>query len=89
MASQWRTFQRLAEHLVFNEAPKLIRQLQSPNGVQRTIQQGIQRTGLGPRVDQNTLHAGRTHPGVRVRLPWSDRAHPKQHLHRRLLFLLE
>ena len=41
MASQWRTFQRLAEHLVFNEAPKLIRQLQSPNGVQRTIQQGL------------------------------------------------
>ena len=42
MASQWRTFQRFAEHLVFNEAPKLIRQLQNPNAVQRTIQQGIQ-----------------------------------------------
>lgn len=41
MASQWRTFQRLAEQLVFSEAPKLIRQLQSPNGVQRTIQQGL------------------------------------------------
>ncbi|MGI9125212.1 MAG: type II toxin-antitoxin system PemK/MazF family toxin [Mycobacterium sp.] len=41
MASQWRTFQRLAEHLVFSEAPKLIRQLQGPNGVQRTIQQGL------------------------------------------------
>ena len=41
MASQWRTFQRLAEHVVFNEAPKLIRQLQSPNGVQRTIQAGL------------------------------------------------
>ena len=46
MASQWRTFQRLAEHLVFNEAPKLIRQLQHPGevqqAVQRTIQNGIQ-----------------------------------------------
>ncbi len=41
MASQWRTFQRLAEHLVFNEAPKLIRQLQNPSTVPRTIQQGI------------------------------------------------
>lgn len=44
MASQWKTLQRIlvgTEHLVFNEAPKLIRQLQSPQGVQRTIQQGI------------------------------------------------
>ena len=45
MASQWRTFQRFAEHLVFNEAPKLIRQLQHPGevqqAVQRTLQQGI------------------------------------------------
>jgi hypothetical protein len=46
MASQWRTFQRFAEHLVFNEAPKFIRQLQHPGemqqAVQRTIQSGIQ-----------------------------------------------
>lgn len=46
MASQWRTFQRFAEHLVFNEAPKFIRQLQHPGEVQqvvqRTIQNGIQ-----------------------------------------------
>lgn len=41
MASQWKTLQRFAEHLVFNEAPKFIRQLQSPQSVQRTIQQGI------------------------------------------------
>ncbi len=41
MPSQWRTFQRLAEHLVFNEAPKLIRQLQHPSTVPRTIQEGI------------------------------------------------
>ena len=41
MASQWRTLQRLAEHLVFNEAPKLIRQLQQSPTVQRGIQIGI------------------------------------------------
>ncbi|WP_208300590.1 type II toxin-antitoxin system PemK/MazF family toxin [Mycobacterium sp. DL592] len=44
MASQWKTLQRIligTEHLVFNEAPKLIRQLQGPQGVQRTIQQGL------------------------------------------------
>lgn len=44
MASQWRTLQqilRTTEHLVFNEAPKLLRQLQNPDTVQRTIQQGL------------------------------------------------
>lgn len=48
MASQWRTFQRIlreTEHLVFTEAPKLIRHLQQPDAFQRTIQTGIQ-TGL-------------------------------------------
>jgi hypothetical protein len=45
MASQWRTFQRLAEHLVFNEAPKLLRGLQDPAFLQRTLQQGL-RLGL-------------------------------------------
>ncbi len=38
MASQWKSFQRFAEHLVFNEAPKLIRQLPSP---ERVLQQGL------------------------------------------------
>ena len=41
MASQWKTLQRFAENLVFNEAPKFIRQLQKPDGLQRGIQQGI------------------------------------------------
>ena len=41
MASQWKTLQRLQrnlEHLVFNEAPELIRQLQQSPTVQRGIQ---------------------------------------------------
>ena len=41
MASQWRTLQRLAENLVFNEAPKLIRQLQQSPTVQRGIKIGL------------------------------------------------
>ena len=41
MASQWKTFQRFAENLVFNEAPKFIRQLQRPEDLPRGIQQGI------------------------------------------------
>jgi hypothetical protein len=41
MASGWRTFQRLAENLVFSEAPKLIRQVQRSPTVQRSIKIGI------------------------------------------------
>jgi hypothetical protein len=42
MAGQWKTLQRFAEKLVFNETPKLIRQLQNSPTMQRRIQQGIQ-----------------------------------------------
>ena len=41
VASGWRTFQRLAENLVFSEAPKLIRQLQQSPTVQRSIKIGL------------------------------------------------
>ncbi len=41
MASQWKTFQRFAEHVVFNEAPKFIRQLQHPEEMQRAVQRTI------------------------------------------------
>ena len=41
MASQWKTLQRLAENLVFGEAPRLIRQLQKSPTLQRGIKIGI------------------------------------------------
>jgi hypothetical protein len=45
MASQWKTLQRrlgkAAENLVFNEAPKFIRQLQNSPSLQRRIQAGL------------------------------------------------
>jgi hypothetical protein len=41
MAPPWKTFQRFAENLVFNEAPKFVRQLQNSQTLQRGIQQGI------------------------------------------------
>src|SRR5260370_15908872 len=44
MAPPWKTFQRfldVAENLVFNEAPKFIRQIQRSDTLQRGIQQGI------------------------------------------------
>jgi len=45
MASQWKTFQRFAEKLVFSGAPKLIRQLQRTEALPRNLQQGL-RLGL-------------------------------------------
>ena len=44
MASQWSPWRRLVkntEHLVFNEAPKLIKQLPKADSLQRGIQQGL------------------------------------------------
>jgi hypothetical protein len=41
MASGWRRFQRLAETLVFSEAPKVIRQLQQSPTLQRSIKIGL------------------------------------------------
>jgi hypothetical protein len=63
MASQWRTFQRLAEQLVFNEAPRLIRNLQQPDGLSRTIQQGIR---FGIEVGLTALGAAPTEPQAAI-----------------------
>jgi hypothetical protein len=41
MASQWKTFQRFAENLVFNEAPRLIRGIQKSETLQRGLQFSI------------------------------------------------
>jgi hypothetical protein len=85
MASQWKTFQRLAEHLVFNEAPKLVRQLQNPEGIPRTIQQGL-RMGIdvglsvlaGPVAEQRAaIPAGR---------PVTDPSVPTAHRARRISY---
>ncbi len=64
-SSNWKNFQRFllksTEHLVFNEAPKLVRQLQRSETLQRGIQQGI-RIGLSTLVPEHptpALTAGR------------------------------
>ena len=53
------------------------------------VQQSIKGAGLSPRVDQHTLPACRTDQDVRVHLPWSDRPHPRNHLHHRFTCVLE
>ncbi len=76
MASQWKTFQRFAENLVFNEAPKFIRQLQRPETLPRGIQLGI-KIGLdvltGTTEDPPTaITAGR--PVTKNSVPTAQRA---------------
>ena len=76
MAPPWKTFQRFAENLVFNEAPKFIRQLQQSDVVTRGIQQGIKFgidaiTGV-PNGDAPAITAGR--PVTDNSVPTAQRA---------------
>ena len=76
MASQWKTFQRFAEHLVFHEAPKFVRQLQRSDALQRGIQVGI-KFGLDtlsgtPYDEAPALTAGR--PVTKNSFPTAQRA---------------
>jgi hypothetical protein len=56
---QWKTWQRLAENLVFNEAPKFIRQLQNSPSIQRGIQQGI-------KIGMDVIAGGASHPPTAI-----------------------
>jgi hypothetical protein len=72
MASQWRTLQRLAENLVFSEAPKLIRQLQRSPAVQRGIKIGLDvLAGTAPESPAE-ITTGR--PVTRISVPTAHRA---------------
>ncbi|MGE2817742.1 type II toxin-antitoxin system PemK/MazF family toxin [Mycobacterium heidelbergense] len=42
--SQWKTFQRFAENLVFDRAPRLVRQVQNSQAVLRELQQAVKIT---------------------------------------------
>ena len=80
MASQWKTLQRRlqgAENLVFNEAPKLIRQLQNPETLQRGISAGHpdragRRSAGGAASPRPAITAGR--PVTKDSVPTAHRA---------------
>lgn len=81
MASQWKTFQRLAESFVFNEAPKIIRQLQRPDTLPRNIQQGI-KAG----IDALTGTTVEPRPAITAGRPVTDNSVPTAHRARRLVY---
>ncbi|MGV0626667.1 type II toxin-antitoxin system PemK/MazF family toxin [Mycolicibacter minnesotensis] len=82
--SPWQQVQRFAEHLVFDEAPRLIRQLEQAPLVQQRIQRGIEqgiKVGLellgGAAAEQPSIPAGR---------PVTDSSAPTAHRARRLVY---
>ena len=83
--SQWKSFQRFVlkstENLVFNEAPKLVRQLQRSDTVQRGIQQGI-RIGLDALAGQPDSPT----PALPAGRPVSNNFVPTAHRARRVAY---
>jgi hypothetical protein len=81
MAPPWKTLQRFAENLVFNEAPKFIRQQLQSDTVTRGIQQGI-KIGLDviigvPNEERPAITAGR---------PVTNNSVPTAHRARKLVY---
>ncbi|MCV7281277.1 type II toxin-antitoxin system PemK/MazF family toxin [Mycolicibacterium flavescens] len=81
MAPPWKSFQRFAENLVFNEAPKVIRQIGRSEAVQRGIAQGI-KVGLDviagpPKQEAAAITAGR---------PVTSNAVPTAHRARKVVY---
>ena len=81
MAPPWKMFQRFAENLVFNEAPKFIRQLQQSDTLQRGIQQGI-KFGL----DAIAGSASDEAPALAAGRPVTNNSVPTAHRARRLVY---
>ncbi len=85
MASQWKTFQRLAGHLVFNEAPKIIRQMQKPESVPRTIGQGI-KMGIDVGISVLSGAAAESAPAITAGRPVTRDSVPTAHKARRVAY---
>jgi len=88
MASQRNPWQRIlksTENLVFNEAPKLIRQLQKPESMPRTIQQGIK---LGIDVGLSVLAGASAEPqrAISAGRPVTKGSVPTAHRARRVVY---
>jgi hypothetical protein len=85
MASQWKTFQRVAEQLVFKEAPKIIRTLQKPETRPRTLQQGLK---LGLDVGISVLTGGSAEPqrAIAAGRPVTKESVPTAHRARRVSY---
>lgn len=82
--SPWQTVQRFAENLVFNEAPRFIRQLEQAPLVQQRLQRGIEQ---GIRIGLEVL-GGTPEPTPQIPAgrPVTDSSIPTAHRARRLVY---
>ncbi|KUI25378.1 type II toxin-antitoxin system PemK/MazF family toxin [Mycobacterium sp. GA-2829] len=89
MPPQWKSFQRLAEKLVFQEAPKVIRQLQQSENRPRTVQQGIQqglRIGLGVGLSALAGAASPPTPAITAGRPVTKNSVPTAQRARKIVY---
>jgi len=79
--SQWKTFQRFAEDLVFNRAPKLARQVQNSQAVLRELQQAV-------RITANVIAAAAPAPANEIAAgrPVTNTSSPTAHRARKLTY---
>ncbi|MBO0678212.1 type II toxin-antitoxin system PemK/MazF family toxin [Mycolicibacterium sp. S2-37] len=101
MPPQWKRFQQVAGHVarnvannvVFNEAPKIIRQLQQSENRPRTVQQGIQQglklglgAGLSALANAAAASAGPSAPAIAAGRPVTNAGVPTAHRARKLVY---
>ena len=79
--SQWKTFQRFAENLVFNGAPRLARHVQNSQTVLRELQQAV-------KITANVIAAVAPPPpaAVTVGRPVTSNSFPTAHRARKLVY---
>lgn len=88
MASQWSPWRRLVkntEHLVFNEAPKLIRQLPRADTLQRGIQQGL-KMGLDAGLAALAGATSDPQPAITAGRPVTESSVPTAHRARKIVY---
>ena len=77
--------QRFAENLVFNEAPRFLRQLEQMPGVQQRIQQGIEQ-GIKIGLEALAGAGGPSSPEIPTGRPVTHSSVPTAHRARRLVY---
>ncbi len=79
--SQWKTFQRFAEDLVFNRAPRLARHVQNSQTVLRELQQAV-------KITANVIAAATPQPPIEITAgrPVTSTSFPTAQRARRLVY---
>ena len=79
--SQWKTFQRFAENLVFDRAPRLVRQLQNSQIVLQELQQAV-------KITANVIAAATPQPPVAINAgrPVTNTSFPTAQRARKLVY---